>query len=237
MPLGRTNAWKPGALYFPSGNLSDKTAPLFMAETFSSSLHLMTYREFPSADLIDQVIRVQSQHIIQAQDQPNAPKESTRGFLLKAYDPGTFLSLFQMGGTLTVALGPEQQVLGYVTGTPGATFRPRHPETKVVWEESQPSEWKRSAFEAGKFRYLDQIAVSSASQVRGVAQALVQTFLRETGSEPVFTAVVQHPVENLRSTQFFVRQGFTAAAQLRTPKLGNLEDVRAILFHRDGAIL
>lgn len=196
--------------------------------------HLETYREFPSADLIDQVIRVQSQHIIQVQDQPDVLKESTRGFLLKAYDPGTFLSLFQMGGTLTVALGPEKQVLGYVTGTPGSTFRPRHPETQTHWDGMDSHNSKRQAFEAGTFRYLDQIAVDSNSSARGVAQALVQSFLRESGSTPVFSAVVQHPVENVRSTQFFVRQGFTAAAQLRTPKLGNLEDVRAILFYRGG---
>ncbi len=210
-----------------------------MSESYSSPFRFITFRELPSSGLLEKVIRLQAQHIIAPQAVTatggnSDVQESARGFLLKAYDVDTFRALFQMGGTLTVALDSNETVLGYVTGTPGTTFGPRHPETRVLWEDASPDSQSRSVFGSGKYRYLDQIAVDPSPSARGVARALVQDFLRESGHEPVFSAVVQHPVENLRSTQFFIRQGFMAAAQLRTPKLGNLEDVRAILFWRAG---
>lgn len=157
-------------------------------------------------------------------------RESDTGFLISAYKPEDFQNFIRLGGFL---LGARQVVngrlVGYLLGNSGRTFLANHPHTKLLWDTAECENQYGQDFASGRFTYLDQIGVSRALHGTGIARKLHHYFLRLV-DRPILAAIVQEPLRNTRSTEFFMRLGYRRIGTFYTAEFKGLRDVRSAVF-------
>lgn len=153
--------------------------------------------------------------------------ESDTGFLISAYKPEHFQTFAQNGGLLLAARATDdKRLLGYLLGNSGQTFLASHPTTQLLWDSEQRESEYGAMYSSGRFTYLDQIGVALASHGAGIARSLHEHFLRQV-TKPILAAIVQEPLKNKRSTEFFHRLGYRQIGMFHTAELKGLRDVRS----------
>jgi ribosomal protein S18 acetylase RimI-like enzyme len=162
-------------------------------------------------------------------------RESESGFLISAYKPEHFRDFVRQDGLLLTARATgDRKLLGYLLGTSGKTFLVNHPTTQLLWDSELRESEYGSIYASGRFTYLDQIGVARASHGTGVARSLHEHFLRLV-ARPILAAIVQEPLRNKRSTEFFHRLGYRRIGMFHTAELKGLRDVRsAVLMLPEG---
>ena len=163
-------------------------------------------------------------------------RESDTGFLISAYKSEHFRHFVQHGGLILVARATEDgRLLGYLLGNSGQTFLANHPATQLLWDSKQRESEYGPIYASGRFTYLDQIGVAPAVHGTGVARRLHEHFLRLV-DRPILAAIVQEPLRNKRSTEFFHRLGYQQIGMFHTAELKGLRDVRsAVLVLPEGS--
>lgn len=154
-------------------------------------------------------------------------RESDTGFLISAYKPEHFQTFVQNGGLILAARATDdKRLLGYLLGNSGQTFLANHPTTQLLWDSEQREGELGAIYSSGRFTYLDQIGVALASHGAGIARSLHEHFLRLV-TKPILAAIVQEPLKNKRSTEFFHRLGYRQIGMFHTAELKGLRDVRS----------
>ncbi len=152
-------------------------------------------------------------------------RESDSGFLISAYKPEDFKKFIQLGG---IILGARQSVngrlAGYLLGNSGQTFLANHPDTQLRWDTPEQKAQYGQNFESGRFTYLDQIGVARVLHGTGIARKLHQHFLA-FAERPILAAIVQEPLRNKRSIEFFLRLGYRQIGTFYTAEFKGLQDV------------
>jgi predicted GNAT superfamily acetyltransferase len=157
-------------------------------------------------------------------------RESDTGFLISAYKPEHFRDFVQRGGLILTARATEdRRLLGYLLGNSGHTFLANHPTTQLLWDSEQREREYGPIYASGRFTYLDQIGVALASHGTGVARSLHEHFIGLV-AKPVLAAIVQEPLRNKRSTDFFLRLGYQQIGMFHTAELKGLRDVRSAVL-------
>lgn len=157
-------------------------------------------------------------------------RESDTGFLISAYRPEHFRDFVRHGGLLLAARAIDDgRLLGYLLGNSGQTFLVNHPSTQILWDSEQQEREYGSIYASGRFTYLDQIGVALASHGTGVARGLHDQFLQLV-DRPILAAIVQEPLRNKRSTEFFHRLGYRPIGMFHTAELKGLRDVRSAVL-------
>ena len=154
-------------------------------------------------------------------------RESETGFLISAYTPEHFRDFVERGGLLLAARSAvDGALLGYLLANSGETFLLNHPTTQLLWDSPEQASEYGPLYSSGRFTYLDQIGVALAAHGTGIARRLHDHFLRLV-PKPVLAAVVQEPLRNKRSTEFFHRLGYRQIGMFHTAMLKGLQDVRS----------
>lgn len=182
------------------------------------------------AHLFDELAAIQGELAIAFKLLEAGVRESDTGFLISAYKPAHFREFVQNGGLLLAARSAEDgRLLGYLLGNSGQTFLANHPTTQILWDSEQPERKYGSIYASGRFTYLDQIGVALAAHGHGIARGLHEHFLRLV-AKPILAAIVQEPLRNRRSTEFFLRLGYRQIGMFYTAELKGLRDVRSAVL-------
>lgn len=157
-------------------------------------------------------------------------RESDSGFLIASYRPDTFRDFLRRDGLILGARPADGgRLVGYLLGNSGHTFLANHPTTQLHWDRDASQREYGARYTAGQFTYLDQIGITRALHGAGVARKLHAHFLSQV-ERPILAAIVQAPILNRRSTQFFIKLGYRPIGMFHTAEFKGLRDVRSAVL-------
>ncbi len=181
---------------------------------------------------LEAVITIQKEFTVLDSLLEGSAKESQTGFLISAYQLDELQRFLSNDGWGFLALS-QNLPAGYVMASSGASFLNRHPNTDLTWNSSALEVRYRKDYEAGNFEYLDQIAVTEAVHRRGVADRLHEEFVRK-GTKPLkLAAVLDEPIRNRASINFFESLGYEKVGSFFTAELRGVKNVKSTVYAKE----
>jgi ribosomal protein S18 acetylase RimI-like enzyme len=184
---------------------------------FVDKIEVFDVGQLPSPSLIAKVLTLQQKLIVN--------RDSilpVTGFLVSAFAPGELTQILTGGGRLQVAWAGQRPVgFSLTTGSELFThlYRPRELGTLELFTD----------FIIRAERYLYQMAVDPDWIRRGVGSQLLEIEKKEA-PEGLFCDVLEAPLRNSASVQFFVNRGFVPVGKLSLPRYRDFGELKSLVL-------
>jgi len=154
------------------------------------------------------------------------------GLLISGYTINELEEYMKLGGKSYLARNNDGRPLGYILVSPSKLFSQKLKKAKSEWKPLSERRKLDSAIWNNNFIYLDQVGVLFEYHKSGLAYDLLKTLEADNVGKMIVTLIMDKPIDNVRSKQFFARNGYKIFCTVLFSQYGTIKNFEGSLLYK-----